>query len=263
MTFQPVLPLSGYAGWRFLSRTLEVQQQAFDRSPANLRATEYFSARIGSVRTPDDLLADRRLLEVALGAFGLDADIGNTAFLRRVLADGTLKPDALANRLVDKRYAEFSRVFGFGDLGARTGLRGFAEDIVGRYRTKQFEKAVGQQNDGFRLALNLTGGIAEVVRSKSTERGRWFAVMGNPPLRRVFEGALGLPASFGRLDLDQQLETFRARSKATFGTDRIADFAQPEKREALIRLFLLRSEASGSASLSAGATALTLLQARP
>lgn len=37
----------------------------------------YFRAKIGSVKTAEQLVSDRRLLKVALGAFGLEADINN------------------------------------------------------------------------------------------------------------------------------------------------------------------------------------------
>ncbi len=72
MSFQPVVPLSGYVGWRFLERTIDAQQEAFNTSQPIARATDYFREKIAQVRTADDLVADRQLLSVALGAFGLD-----------------------------------------------------------------------------------------------------------------------------------------------------------------------------------------------
>ena len=107
MTFQPVIPLSGYTGWRFLQRTLATQQATFNDSAPVKRATEQFRERIGGVRTAADLVKDRALLQVALGAFGLDDDIDNTYFVQKVLADGTTSDDALSSKLADKRYAAF------------------------------------------------------------------------------------------------------------------------------------------------------------
>ncbi len=77
MTFQPVVPLGGYAGWAFLNRTQTAQQSAFDESATIVRQTSYFEENIGNITTAEDLVNDRRLLEVALGAFGLDEDINN------------------------------------------------------------------------------------------------------------------------------------------------------------------------------------------
>lgn len=262
MTFQPILPVGGYAGWAFLSRTLDRQQGAFTRSPAVSRATDYFRDNIAKAKTPEDLVADRRLLGVALGAFGLDDDINARAFIREVLAGGTMKEGALAARLADKRYAALAFAFGYGNLGPRTGLPGFAEEIVARYESRQFERAVGEVDGAMRQALSLETSLADVLSQASSPNAQWFAVMGNPPLRQMFETAFGFPASFGSLDIDQQLTAFKERAESVFGTDRVADFADPANREKLIRLFLVRSEAGATGTgTSAAGIALTLLQA--
>lgn len=260
MSFQPVIPLSGYTGWRFLQRTLETQQQAFAQSAPVARATDTFRERIGSIQTAADLVADRELLQVALGAFGLDDDIGNKYFIQKVLEDGTLEDDALPNRLADKRYAELSDAFGFGGLGfPRTGLSKFPDEIISRYEARQFERAVGEQDDTMRLALNLQQGLADIVSGSASDTAHWFGMMGNPPLRTVMEGALGMPSGFGSLDIDLQLKEFKSRADATFGSDKLADLTTPEAQEKLIRLYMIRAEAQSS-STSSGAIALTLLQ---
>ncbi|MDJ0627388.1 MAG: DUF1217 domain-containing protein [Rhodobacter sp.] len=265
MSFQPVVPFGGYAGWSFLSRTREAQQEAFDTSAALSRDVRYFEDNIGKIVSAEDLVADRRLLQVALGAFGLDEDINNKYFLQKVLEDGTLDPEALANRLSDKRYLEFAEAFGFGDFAVpRTVLTEFAVEITTAYKTQQFEIAVGNQNPDMRLAMGLDRALADIASKDTTNDGRWFLVMGQPPVRVVFERALGLPSSVGALDLDQQLAAFRDKAEARFGSREIAQFADAAKREALVRLFLLQSDVSVATSgTSAGSAALALLQAGP
>lgn len=261
MTFQPVIPLSGYAGWLFLDRTADTQRAAFNDSATIVRTTDNFRDKIGNITTAQDLIADRELLSVALGAFGLDDDIDNKFFIQKVLEDGTIDPDALANKLSDKRYADLSDAFGFGTAGfTRTGLSFFADEIIDRYEAKQFEKAVGEQNNDMRLALNLEPALQDVIAATSTNDGRWFGMMGNEPLRQMFQTALGFSSSFAAIDLDQQLEQFQSRAAATFGTDQMADLATPENQEKMIRLFLLRSEASSAATTSGASVALSLLQ---
>ena len=261
MSFQPVVPLSGYVGWKFLERTLEVQQATFAVSQPINRATDYFSANIGDVKTAADLVNDRQLLSVALGAFGLDEDINNTFFIRKILEDGTVDDGALANRLADNRYAEFSRAFGFGDLPiAKTGTTGFAQDMTRRFEEQQFAQAVGSQNNDLRLAMNVSEGIDDIIGKNSTNTGRWFSVMGNPPLRQVFEAALGLPSSIISIDLDQQRDIFEERAQSILGSGDLEDLASPAAQEKLIRLFLVRSEAASFTAASPGANALTLLQ---
>ncbi len=77
--FQPIVPQTGYVGWRFLERTTETQRVAFEKSPELLRDLEYFKENISKATTAEDLVNDRRLLRVALGAFGLEDDLGKRA----------------------------------------------------------------------------------------------------------------------------------------------------------------------------------------
>lgn len=264
MSFQPVVPLTGYVGWRFLERTLEAQQTAFSESQPIERATTYFSENIGNVTTADDLVNDRQLLSVALGAYGLDEDIDNKFFIKQILEDGTIDDDALANRLADNRYADFSRAFGFGDLSVpNTVISTFAADINERYEVKQFEQAVGDQDNDLRLAMNLSSGLSDVLEATSTTEGQWFSVMGNEPLRSVFQTALGLPDEIASIDIDQQREIFQERANAVLGTDDLSEIADPDQQEKLIRLFLVRSEAASINIATGASAALTLLQSAP
>ena len=262
MTYAPALPLSGYAGWAFLKRTMPAQTTAFNTSTDLKRDEDYFRAKIGQVTTAEQLVNDRRLLKVALGAFGLDNDINNKFFIRKVLEDGTLTTTALANRLADKQYQKLSSAFGFGDYAVpSTKLSDFPDKILTAYRTKQFAIAVGEQNPDLRLALNVQSELPAVAaKANSSENAKWFTVMGNAPMRKVFEKALGLPASLGVLDLDKQLEVFKAKAKSQLGNDAIAQFTDPVKVESLVRRFLLRSEAESFSQSGAGNSALQLMQ---
>jgi hypothetical protein len=262
VTFTPALPLGGYAGWTFLKRTYDTQTRAFQASVEIRRDEDYFRAKIGGVKTAEQLVADRRLLKVALGAYGLDADINNKYFIRKVLADGTLKDGALANRLADKQYRALSAGFGFGDFSVpRTQLSDFADKTLALYKTRRFETAVGTQNNDMRLALNVERELPALAAKTSSEAVKWFTVMGNPPLRQVFETALGVPASIGSLDLDRQLEIFQTRAEAVFGDDGVSQFAETAQMDALVRRFLLQGEVATLASArSASAGALSLMQ---
>lgn len=261
MSFLPVVPFGGYAGWAFLTRTREIQQQAFVRDPSVQHDTDYIRAKIGSITSAETLVADRRLLKVALGAFGLDADINNRFFIQKVLDDGTLRPDALANKLADKRYLEMSGKFGFGDYDIpATQLSDFADKIVAAFETRQFEAAVGNQNDAMRLALNAEREFAVLAGRSLSNDAKWYSIMGSAPLRNVMETALGLPQSFASIDLDQQLTVFKDRAKNYFGSSDISQFSDPAKTENMLRLFLARSQNQSDGGVSGQSPALTILQ---
>ncbi|MGI1662047.1 DUF1217 domain-containing protein [Palleronia sp. KMU-117] len=262
MSFQPVVPFGGLAGWAFLQRTQDTQQAAFDRSPARQRDTDRFIERIGSVTSAAELVSDRRLLAVTLGAFGLDDDIDNRFFIRKVLEDGPTAPDALANRLADKRYAALADAFRFDLAPPNTVLSDFGPRIVAAYRDRQFEIAVGAQSSDMRLALGLERELSNLTGRSLSEDGLWFTVMATPPLRKVFEAALNLPATLGTLDIDRQLGVFKDRTRAFFGEESLRQFSDPDKQATLLRRFLLASESTAAPTAAApGATALALLQA--
>lgn len=262
MSYAPIVPIGGYAGWTFLKRTMPAQKAAFEAASTLKRDEDYFRAKIGTIKTADALVADRRLLGVALGAFGLDADINNKFFIKKVLQDGTLNTGALSNKLADKQYQAFSAAFGFGDYTIpRTQLSDFADKILTAYKTRQFETAVGDQNDDMRLAMNAERELATLAKRTISEDAKWFNVMGSAPLRQVFEKAFGLPSSFASIDLDQQLDTFKKKATQFFGDSSIKQFSSTDKVDGLVRQFMVRSDTSASISPTArGAGALQLLQ---
>jgi Protein of unknown function (DUF1217) len=262
MTFTPILPQSGLAGWAFLKRTMVAQKAAFAATVPLARDEDYFRARIGSINSAEELVKDKRLLRVALTAYGLEGDVNNTYFIKKVLSDGTLTTGALANKLADKQYQKFSAAFGFGDFATpRNKLSDFADKTLALYQTRRFETAVGTQSTDMRLALNIERELPALARKAVSEDSMWYAVMGNTAMRKVFEQALSLPAGFGAIDLDRQLSTLKTRAEAMFGSSSVKQFAEPAQVEKLVRQFLLRSDESATIN-SRGAMALQLLQAR-
>ncbi len=264
MTYQPVFPAGGNLGWTFLKSTRENQQEAFDNSSIVQRDSDYFREKIGNISSAEELVSDRRLFSVALGAFGLDDDINNRFFIQKVLEEGTIDPEAFANRLADRRYQAMSEAFAFELSPPNTVKSDFADQILGDYTVRQFEIAVGNQDEDLRLALGTEREIQALAERDLSEEVAWFTIMGNPPMRRVFELALGLPSETAAVDIDRQLELFRDKSLQTFGVSDPAEFADPDLQEKLVRNFLFRSqlEAGFSATVQ-GSVALSLLQSQP
>ena len=262
MSFQPVLPLSGFTGWSFLKRTIARQQVAQQASPVQQRDEAYFREKIGKVKTAEQLVNDKRLLRIALTAFGLEGDVNSKAFVRKVLEEGTLKVGSLANKLADKQYQKFSATFGFGDFSVpRTAISTFPDEILTQFRARTFESAVGTQNNTYRLALNAERELPALAAKFSSETAKWYTVLGNPPLREVMQMALGLPKSFGAIDLDQQVSVMKFRAESAFGAGTVSQFSDPAKLEALVRRYMFRSEMQDQvAATSPGAIALALLR---
>lgn len=261
MSYVPALPGGGYIGWLTLKRTKQTQQAVFDNQSRIKREEAYFREKIASVKTAEDLVSDRRLLTVALGAFGLEDDINNRAFIRKVLEKGTLREGALATRLSDKRYGALSSAFGFGDLSIpNTVMSDFPDRILKQWKERGFEVAVGKVDDSLRLAMNAQREVTEIARRNTSDAARWYGIMGQRPLRQVFETVFGLPTAFGLLDIERQQQILRQKTNAMFGDGGVAQFADPAKMERLVQTYLIKVQ-SGAASVASqpGQTALTLL----
>lgn len=262
MSFQPFVPAGGLAGWRFLQATAETQRRAHAQSPVQQRDIAYFRANIAKVDTAQDLVADYRLLSVALAAFGLEADIGSKFLIRRVLEEGTLKPDSLANKLSDKRYRHLSKAFGFGDFSVPSSkISDFADTIETRFAAQRFETDMGRSDETMRLALNAQRELPALADGSGSNRTKWFTLMGTPPLRKVMETALGLPKAFATLPIDRQLDTFMARAQSRFGSDQVAELGRGKTLDRVLdRFAALGDGAAGSGSGSATSPALVLLR---
>ena len=260
--FQPVIPTTGLAGWRFLQQTYDRQFETFTKSVSLQNDTDYFRENLSKMTTAEAFVSDRRIMTVALGAYGLEDDLDNRFFIRKILEEGTVDDDALANRFSDGAYAELSKAFGFGPGEIQTtGLSSFTETVIAKYEAASFEIAAGQQDPAMRVALYAQRDLDSVVNLEVSNDAKWFNIMGDGPMRQLFETALGLPSSVAGIDIDQQLELFKDKASAVFGSDEVSQFADKDLQQDLITRFVVRDQIKtfNSAS-SSGAIALTLLQ---
>jgi hypothetical protein len=262
MTFQPILPLSGLPGWTFLSRTRARQEASFQAAPPLQRDLTYFRDKFPHIQTAEDLVGDRRVLNVTLTAFGLQDDLNNRAFIRKIIEGGTEDRAALANRLADKRYFALSQALGhLAKPSTASPIPGFVDRLTEQYQKRAFETAVGNQDQTLRLALSLQRELPQLVEGYSSEAARWYAALGTPPLRKILETSLGLPKEFGLLDIDDQVMRMRTAMSKRFGVSDLFDMKAPEQLEQLTHRFLVMSQLQDvQAGMTAKSTALFLLQ---
>lgn len=260
MPISPVLPTSGLTGWKFLNDSLETQEALFNRSPDIQREVDYFNENIGDVKTLDDFMGDRRLLNVALSSFGLAEEIDKGAFVRKILEEGTEDSDAFAVRLNNSEYLEMARVLDFS-----SGELSLSEDdistITNSYQQETFEVALGDVDETMRLALNFQREIAELADLDLSEDAGWFRVMGSVPLLTVIESAFNMPSGFSSLDIDKQKDLLSDKANSLFGGKSIDIFKDPEVIESAVSRYLLQEQiASGPSANTPGFAALSLLQ---
>lgn len=259
MPYTPVIAGSGIAGWRFLQATEESQTKIFNQSPDIARDIEYFENNFSSIETLDDLMSDRRMLKVALGAFGLGEEINKGAFVRKVLEEGTTERTAFAVRLNNPDYLELANALPVTD-GQLSINSATAAQITADYKTQEYEVAVGNVDNNMRLAMNFEREMAEIANSGLSENGGWFKAMASVPIRTVLEGAFNLPSGFSQLDLDRQKEVLADKANSLFGGKSVDVFQDPEVLDTAIRRFLLTEQINqGPSASTPGFAALSLL----
>jgi hypothetical protein len=246
---------SGIGAWRILQRTQGQQIEALTKEAAVQRATQHFVQNAEPQISAQDLVGDYQMLAVTLGAFGLEADQPHRAFIEKVLTSDLSDSRSLANRLSDKRYLRLAEAF---QTGIVAGDPAVVEEIAQNYVRHQFEQRVGEGDDSLRLALNAKRELQAMSGRSSSNNTLWFEVMGNAPLRKVFETAFGFGSAYGQLSIDRQLEEFSAASERYLGSAQFADFTSDEGIERLVTLYLARGQISQSVQNRYSA-ALTLL----
>jgi len=259
MAFTPVIPNSGLAGWSFLQRTIDRQEEVFAKSPDIARDIEYFQNNIQNIETLDDLMQDRKILKVALGAFGLGEEISKGAFVRKIIEEGTTERSSFANRLNNPDYIELAETFNF-EAGTLSLSDADIEKISSQYQRQNFEIEVGNVDETMRLALNFQREIQDFVGQGLSENAGWFRLMGSVPIKTVLEGAFNLPQEFSALDVDKQKDILSDKAQKLFGGKTIEVFSDPEAVEKVINDYLLREQINAGPSQSTpGFAALSIL----
>jgi len=256
MSIPIVIGASGIAGWKIVQRTEARQVAAVAKDPVVQRATTYFRENVSRADKAEDFVKDYRLLHTALSAFGLEADLPNKAFIQKVLESDVGDKKSLVNRLADKRYLRMAEALGFGSKKPQPDL---ANTVSQAFVQREFERRVGEGDETLRLALNARREMQQFASRSSSDRTLWFEVMGNQPLRKVFEGAFGFSQSYGRLDVDRQVEEFMRGAKRVLGSDSFKEITSAASIDKLVQTFMVRSQATEATGQNRYSAALLLL----
>lgn len=291
MTFTPLIPSSGVAGWNFLQSTYDRQYDAFVKSGSLKNDSEYFAENIGGVTSSEDLLNDRRLLQVAVKAFGLEEEINYRALLQRALNEGTSASDALANTMNDERYVEFSNAFGFGPgQSPMTSDSKAMQAVIDKFQSASFEEAVGEVDETMRTALFAKRAMIEVfgepdeddvsqlsVRERALREfdlamkeingkdddvpgvtsveDQWEDIIERDTLREFFDTTLRISAGAAGLEDDERIQLYRERAQIIFGTDDPTVFFSAENKDTIISAFKTRATVNGDDAAETAKTA--------
>ena len=189
-----------------IARNLTRSLSTTAAKPQVARESAYYLANIGSVKSIDDFLGNRRLFTFAMKAFGLQDMAYAKAFMRKALTEGIDKPGSFANGLSDKRYQKFAEAFNFVRYGATTTtFERTRQGTVDKYVRQTLEEDAGAQNEGVRLALYFERNAASIASP--------YSILADPALLKVVQTALGIPSATSSMNIDRQAEMIAARLK--------------------------------------------------
>lgn len=120
--------VSTYLSYQLINRDVGKAIERVESQPMVKRDTEYFMENIGKVKSADEFVKNTRLFNYAMKAFSLEDMAYAKAFMLKALKEGVSDPDAFANKLTDKRYAEFVRAFNFEAHGENATTHVAARD---------------------------------------------------------------------------------------------------------------------------------------
>ena len=161
-------------------------------------------------RAPDaaTALRDPRVLAVLGTALGLPEVASQAGLARRALLADPADPNSLPNRLSDKRWLAMARTLNLAKGGIEA-LRdpklqaSLLEGLKGARRREELEA----QNQGV--------GDALLFQQKAANAKNSIDVLGDPILRRVVTGALGLPRELAVQSVEAQVRAVDTRLDIT------------------------------------------------
>ncbi|MCA1369420.1 DUF1217 domain-containing protein [Bradyrhizobium sp. BRP14] len=212
-----------YTSYRLITADLTRSLQRVSEQADVARETEYYLAKIGSIKTIDDFFADSRLYNYAMKAHGLEDMAYAKAFIRKVLSEGVDKEDAFANKLADSRYKALVESLDFARHGeAATSFDRAQKGVVDKYTRQTLEQNAGEENTGVRLALYFQRMAPTITNG--------YEIIADEALSEVFRTALQLPDEFAAADVDRQAEAYETAID-------LKDFQDPQKLAAFLDRF--------------------------
>ncbi|WP_395450333.1 DUF1217 domain-containing protein [Aminobacter sp. UC22_36] len=109
--------INTYTSYHLIARDLGKALGRVEDQPTVERDTEYYLKNITKVKSVDEFVKNERLFRYAMKAHGLENMTYAKAFIAKALKEGVANKDSFANKLSDKRYAEFVKSFNFAELG--------------------------------------------------------------------------------------------------------------------------------------------------
>lgn len=191
--------LSTYTSYQLIAKDVPKALDRVEKQPVVDRETRYYLDNITKVKTIDDLVKNDRLFKYAMKAHGLEDMDYAKAFMVKALKEGVTDPDSFANKLSDKRYADFVKSFNFAAHGEQVTTFNQAQQGTTRNYAIQAEIA-GVDPDSDFVKAETTYYSANIVKVRSIDD-----LMANTRLYTYAMAAYGLDSATEDPDLVRQV----------------------------------------------------------
>ncbi len=176
----------------------------FRSSAAVAREVEYFKAQVASVKTPEDLYKNRRLMTFVLSAYGLDSEINFPGRIKAVLNSDLSDTKSIANVLKDNRYREIAAALDIKKTGLSTlKLQATIDKVAERYVSAEYEKSLGKQDPAVREARYFAQNIGKVTDV--------YQILADKVLRKVVLDTLAIPEQVAIQPVETQAEIIKRK----------------------------------------------------
>jgi hypothetical protein len=160
--------MTTYTSYQIIASNLTKSLDRVSKQPVVDRDTKYYLENITKVKTIDEFVANPRLFNYAMKAHGLEDMTYAKAFMVKALKEGISDPDSFANKLTDKRYAEFVRSFNFAAHGEETTVYNMAQQFTVQNYATQVKINGGDPNSDA-VKAETTYYLANIVKVKSID----------------------------------------------------------------------------------------------
>ena len=218
-------------------------QAMTSQSAAVATQTKYFQANIGKITSPAALVANPRLFNYAMTAFGLGDRTYAKALMTQVMQQGTSSSTALAVKLNDPNILAFAKAFNFSATGSTTTSSSkLVNQVVSAYTETALEKDQASQNPGVELALYFQRKAPSITSA--------YGLLADSKLLKVAQTALNISPMTAYEPIDQQAALLARQIK-------FADFQNPTKLQNFIARFsALYDSKNGTTSAGNAASVL-------
>jgi hypothetical protein len=228
-------------------RFLDENERTAAREAATKKA-EVYQERIQSIDTVRELLADRDVIDVVIGAYGLDPEDVTDDFLKQVFSSDLSDPKSFVNQQPDGRWAELVASFNFdvnGNLTRETigtvQQRGETLETVNKYLRQTLEENKGASNEAVRLALYFERTAPNITDA--------YGLIADDALMAVFRTTFGFSDEFSNMDVDQQARIINDNLD-------LADLQDPTKLERFLQRYTAMYDTENNFGASSAATIL-------